>query len=346
MALQKVTITESVSRQLLETLKIIDFTKVAVLVDENTVKHCYPILKKMLPDHSVIQIKSGEEFKNIDTCNTIWSELTALAFDRKSLLVNIGGGVIGDMGGFCARTYKRGIQFINIPTTLLAQVDASMGGKLGVDFNGLKNHIGLFSDPEQVIIDPIFLKTLPMQELKSGYAEVIKHNLIFDSTNWKELVEIPFESIDWVSTIRHSVEVKEMVVKNDPLERGQRKILNFGHTIGHALETYRMMHDKRILHGEAVAAGMIMESFVSFQKGFITQSQLREIENYIDSLFERITIEENEISMLNEYTIQDKKNKGNIIYAALLDDIGSARWDIELTSDEVVQSIRYYANYT
>ena len=346
MTLQKVIITESINRQLVKTLEQINYTKLAVLVDENTLKHCYPILESELPEHAIIQIKSGEEFKTLATCNHVWKELTALAFDHKGLLINIGGGVIGDLGGFSARAFKRGIQFLNIPTTLLAQVDASIGGKLGVDFNGLKNHIGLFSEPDQVLIDPIFLKTLPVEELRSGFAEVIKHNLISDATNWKKLLKVSLDSMNWMNVIDHSVKVKESVVASDPLEDGPRIILNFGHTIGHALETYCMTSGKKILHGEAVAAGMIMESLVSYRKGLIGKLQLAEIESYIDSVFQRVSINENEISDIASFAIQDKKNKGNTIYAALLEDIGSALWDVELTSEDIVQSIRYYTNYT
>ncbi len=346
MNLEKIVITEDVNAQLQKTLSEVNFTQVAVLVDDNTLTHCYPIIENVLPSHSLIQINSGEEFKTIKTCSTIWKKLTSHAFDRKGLLINLGGGVIGDMGGFCARTYKRGLQFINLPTTLLAQVDASIGGKLGIDFEGLKNHIGLFSEPDQVIVDPVFLNSLPKEELTSGFAEVIKHNLIADVANWNRLNKLQLNDINWVNTIRHSIEIKKRVVEEDPFESGKRKILNFGHTIGHAVESYRMLMGKRILHGEAVALGMIAETQLSYQKKMITEYEKDAIEEYIDSKFNRIDIEADEIEKVVSYAVQDKKNEGNTILAALLDGIGSARWDIQLTSEEAKASLRYYANYT
>ncbi|MEM1407372.1 MAG: 3-dehydroquinate synthase [Bacteroidota bacterium] len=346
MSLEKIVITDQANAQLQQTLSEINFTQLAVLVDENTLTHCYPIIENVLPPHSVIQINSGEEFKTIETCSSIWKMLTEHAFDRKGLLINLGGGVIGDMGGFCARTYKRGLQFINLPTTLLAQVDASIGGKLGIDFEGLKNHIGLFSEPDQVIVDPVFLRSLPKNELTSGFAEVIKHNLIADIDNWNRLNKLQLDDINWLDTIRHSVEIKKKIVEEDPLEGGKRKILNFGHTVGHAVESYRMLNGKRILHGEAVALGMIAETQLSYQKKMITEYERDAIEEYIDSKFTRINIEADEIEEILSYAIQDKKNKGNRIFAALLDGIGSAGWDIQLTSEEVKASLRYYANYT
>ncbi len=339
-------ITNVVEKQLQLCLNELQFTKTAVLVDENTWADCYPLIKNTLPDHHLIQIKSGEEFKTIDTCNHIWQELTKEAFDRKGLLINLGGGDIGEMGGLTARTYKRGIQFINIPTTLLAQVDASIGGKLGIDFNGLKNHIGLFSEPDKVIIDPVFLKTLPQDELTSGFAEVIKHNLIADADNWGILKKQTFSKIDWLKTIEHSVGIKKRVVENDPLEAGHRKILNFGHTIGHAVESFKMTNGQRILHGEAVALGMISESFLSHKKGFIAREDLTSIENYIDSHFSRVQIAHEEIKKILGLMNQDKKNEGMKIQAALLDGVGRAKWDVELTPDNAESSLLYYLGYT
>ncbi|MEM6523892.1 MAG: 3-dehydroquinate synthase [Bacteroidota bacterium] len=346
MSTNKVVITEAVNQQLLCTLQELKFTKLAVLVDENTLINCYPLIKESLPDHCIIEIKSGEKFKTIETCNHIWGRLTDEAFDRKSLMLNLGGGVIGDMGGFAARTFKRGIKFINIPTTLLAQVDASIGGKLGIDFEGLKNHIGLFSDPDKVIIDPIFLESLPHEELISGFAEVIKHNLIADESHWEELKTQKLSDLNWLDVIKHSVAIKSRVVASDPFETGNRKTLNFGHTIGHAVESFKMIINKRILHGEAVALGMISESYLSYKKGLLSSKELKSIENYIDSVFTRIKIEPKEINKILDLMGQDKKNRGNRILAALLEKIGSAKWDVELTRDEVRSSLLYYSSYT
>ncbi len=193
---------------------------IGLLVDSNTSIHCYPLIESALPDHFLIHIASGEKHKDLSTCNGIWEEMTHHQMDRKSLLINLGGGVIGDMGGFCAATYKRGINFINVPTTLLAQVDASIGGKLGVDFQGYKNHIGVFQDPQQVIICPEFLSTLPTTELRSGFAEVVKHALVFDQQYWNKIRSSPWDSQVWSEHITHSVFTKSSIVAQDPTEIG------------------------------------------------------------------------------------------------------------------------------
>lgn len=190
------------------------YSGIGVLVDNNTFKYCYPKIKPLLNKHTLIRIKNGEENKNLDTCINIWNKLTEAKFDRHSLLINLGGGVIGDMGGFCAATYKRGIDFIQIPTTLLSQVDASVGGKLGVDFQGFKNHIGVFTLPNAVLIDAEFLESLPYSELRSGFAEIIKHTLIRDSSKWEEIRRIDFENMPFDSLIEHSVEIKKKVVED------------------------------------------------------------------------------------------------------------------------------------
>ncbi|MCH8317693.1 MAG: 3-dehydroquinate synthase, partial [Bacteroidetes bacterium] len=214
------------------------FTKIGIIVDENSKKFCLPIIQSKIPKHYLITIPSGEHHKNLTTCETIWQQLTDLHFDKRSLIINLGGGVIGDMGGFCAATFKRGIAFIQVPTTLLAQVDASIGGKVGVDFQNYKNHIGLFKDPEAVFIYPGFLKTLDKKETLSGFAEIIKHCLIADRQKWNEISQKDLKDQDWENLIAHSIDVKLSIIKNDPEEKGLRKVLNFGHTIGHALETF------------------------------------------------------------------------------------------------------------
>ncbi|MEJ0032353.1 MAG: 3-dehydroquinate synthase family protein [Bacteroidota bacterium] len=214
------------------------YSQVVVLTDRNTRLHCYPLVAENIPSHEIIEIEAGETFKNIDTCQVIWQRMTDLRLDRHALLVVLGGGVLGDMGGFCAATYKRGIDFLLLPTTLLAQVDASVGGKLAIDFNGIKNHIGVFQLPVSTLIGPEFLKTLPFRELRSGFAEVIKHCIIGDQKMWNVIRAKDVAGQDWETVIRHSVEFKTGVVTEDPKEKGRRKILNFGHTIGHALETY------------------------------------------------------------------------------------------------------------
>ena len=262
-----------------------NFSKIIVLVDEKTKKYCYPYFQKNIGKHDLIQIKSGEGNKNLNSCTAIWKKMTAAQLDRHALMVNLGGGVIGDMGGFCAATYKRGINFIQIPTTLLSQVDASVGGKLGIDFESFKNHIGVFKIPNLVIIDPDFLKTLPITELRSGFAEIIKHCLIRDAEKWLEISQKNFEQQDWDDLIRHSVAIKIKITQEDPTEKNVRKILNFGHTLGHAIETYYLGTKNQLLHGEAIAIGMICESYISLHRKIISKQEMMAIEAFIFSTY-------------------------------------------------------------
>lgn len=318
------------------------YSSFAIIVDENTKEHCLPIVQPLLPDAHVIEIKSGEENKTLQTCSHIWQELTEAGFDRKGLVFNLGGGVIGDMGGFCASTYKRGIEFIQIPTTLLSQVDASVGGKLGIDFNSFKNHIGVFNLPKAVIISPEFLKTLPERELRSGYAEVIKHSLIQDADQWEILKSKSLNEFDWAKVISHSVKIKANVTEHDPTEKGLRKILNFGHTIGHAVESFYLETPKKLLHGEAMAVGMIAESLVAVNKGFISQEDCDSIKSYLVSVFGQRNIDDQDLEQIIPLTLQDKKNEGKVVYAALLNKIGEANYNQPLSEQEIRNGIAYY----
>jgi 3-dehydroquinate synthase len=244
----------------------VSYSQVVVLADENTAAHCYPLIVKNLPSHQLITLKAGEEQKNLTTCTQVWEALTNHRLDRHSLVLIIGGGVIGDLGGFCAATYKRGVDFVLMPTTLLAQADASVGGKLGIDFMGFKNHLGVFCEPVATLISPAFLKTLPERELRSGFAEVIKHCLIADRPMWDDLRKKDLHQQDWETLLAHSVDFKRGVVATDPKEKGLRKILNFGHTAGHAVESYFLESGNRIFHGEAIAVGMIAEAHIAAAK--------------------------------------------------------------------------------
>lgn len=317
-------------------------TKVAVLVDEKTKKHCYPIIENLLPEHLVIEITSGEVNKTLETCRIIWQALTDASFDRKSLLINLGGGVIGDMGGFCAVTYKRGIDFINIPTTLLAAVDANVGGKLGIDFQGFKNHIGFFKDPNAVLIDPIFLKTLPEKELRSGFAEVIKHGLITDKDYYDLVAKKGVAQDNWNAVIAHSVEIKNEVVKQDPQEAGLRKILNFGHTIGHAIESFYLDTENHLLHGEAIAIGMICEAYVSKKLLSLKEAQLEEICNTILNIYPDLNIAKRDFTAIIKLMYQDKKNVGNFLNHSLLYEIGRAGYDVAVDEKDVMDALFFY----
>src|SRR5690606_17356227 len=231
------------------------YSKIFILTDRNTSEHCLPVVTSLMPEltaYDLIEIDPGEENKNIDFCIGIWKMMLDFGADRKSLLINLGGGVVTDMGGFAASTFKRGLDFVQIPTTLLSQVDASVGGKTGIDMDGVKNIIGTFTQPKAVFINTTFLTTLADKQVVSGFAEMVKHGLIYDKNYFEELKSIDLRQID-DSFIVRSVEIKNDVVTGDPTEKGLRKILNFGHTIGHAIESYSLAHDSfPLLHGEAI----------------------------------------------------------------------------------------------
>lgn len=318
------------------------YSKLGILVDENTFSNCYPQLQSQLPEHFIIEVKSGEEEKNLNTCTIIWQTMTGQSMDRHACLIVLGGGVLGDMGGFCAATYKRGIDFILIPTTLLAQSDASIGGKLGIDFNNLKNHIGVFCLPALTLLYSGFLKTLPITELRSGFAEVIKHTLISDKPMWEDISSKSLQEQDWDALIRHSVVFKAGVTSNDPTEKGVRKILNAGHTIGHALESYLLNSNNRILHGEAIAAGLITEGYIGLKRNLIDAGSFERISYYILKIYGKVNFALNESEAIIRLMIQDKKNKDNRILCVLLNGIGSAGWDYEISVDEVKKSLSFY----
>lgn len=318
------------------------YSQVGVLVDENTRKHCYPHIQSAAGDHFVIEVKSGEEQKTLQTCGLIWQEMTNRTLDRHACLIVLGGGVLGDMGGFCAATYKRGIDFILVPTTLLAQVDASVGGKLGVDFNTFKNHIGVFQQPALTLIHSGFLKTLPEAELRSGFAEVIKHTLISDRAMWDVIRRRTLHEQDWETLLKHSVTFKAGVTTQDPKEKGLRKILNAGHTIGHAVESYLLGTGQRILHGEAIAIGLITESLLAMERGMLDARSFEQLASYLLTIFRKVTLTDEMLDDIALLTVQDKKNKDNRILCVLLDGIGQARWDCAITPDDVKRALAFY----
>jgi len=317
------------------------YSAVAVLADVNTYTSCYSLIKEELPPHHLITLEAGEEYKNLESCQHVWKELTQVGLDRHALLIVLGGGVLGDLGGFCAATYKRGIDFVLMPTTLLAQVDASIGGKLGIDFLHFKNHIGIFCEPAATLISPAFLSTLPHRELRSGFAEIIKHCLISDKEMWDTLKSKPIDKQDWNQLINHSVKFKRRVIEEDPREKGLRKILNFGHTVGHAVESYFLASGNRIYHGEAIAIGMIAEGRIASKKGLVSEAELNEIATYIKSTYPEVKLPA-DTSALLALMAQDKKNKGSKILMALTAGIGQAKWDVEVSEGEIRDSLGYY----
>jgi len=320
------------------------YSRVFVLVDSNTHQHCLPVLEPSLPAgrYSVIEIAAGEVHKNIDTCQQIWRTLMDLRADRSALIVNLGGGVLGDMGGFCASTFKRGMDFIQIPTTLLAQVDASIGGKLGIDFGHVKNSIGLFRNPQAVLADPVFFRTLPARELRSGFAEIIKHSLIASREQWGRIACITeLESVDWPSLVAPSLEIKRDIVAEDPFEKGLRKALNFGHTVGHALESRALEGDAPLLHGEAIAAGMICEAYLSHQIQGLSKKALEQISQFLVRIYQPRGVEEEDFEYLVSLMQNDKKNRGSDINFSLLSAAGSVQVDHICSTERILDSMRY-----
>ncbi len=323
------------------------YSRFFILTDEHTGEFCLPALKEHFADDDnfdIIEINAGEESKDINFCIGIWKMLIDFGADRQSLLINLGGGVVSDMGGFAASTFKRGIDFVHVPTTLLSQVDASVGGKTGIDIDSIKNIIGTFTQPKAVFINYEFLKTLPARQILSGTAEMLKHGLIADADYWNALknsdLSIPSEEL-----IYRSVEIKNKVVLEDPTEKGLRKCLNFGHTIGHAVETNSLLNDKNpITHGEAVAIGMICEAFLAHKKIGLRIEELTEIVNVISSLYPKYDIKDADYDFLCSLMLKDKKNQNGKINCTLLTHIGMCCLDNICTNEELCESLSYYSS--
>lgn len=321
------------------------YSKIFFLTDLNTSEHCMPVIGKYLPDldnYDIIEVDPGEENKNIDYCIGVWHMLLDFGADRNSLLINLGGGVVTDMGGFAASTYKRGIDFVQIPTTLLSQVDASVGGKTGIDLGSVKNIIGTFAQPKAVFISTDFLETLDKQQLISGFAEVVKHGLIADKAYFENIKQADPTKLHH-EVIYHSVEIKNHVVTTDPFEKGLRKTLNFGHTIGHAIETYSLKTDRRpLLHGEAIAIGMICEGYLSHKYNTLKGAELDELISFIRSVFPDYSFSKEIYEEVIEYMKNDKKNFQGQIGFALLSEIGKCDYNIYLAEDQITESLDFY----
>ncbi|WP_425562809.1 3-dehydroquinate synthase [Mucilaginibacter panaciglaebae] len=323
------------------------YSRFFILTDENTAKYCLPLLRERLgdPDNfDIIEVNAGEESKDIDFCIGVWKMLIDFGADRQSLLINLGGGVISDLGGFAASTFKRGIDFVHVPTTLLSQVDASVGGKTGIDINSIKNIIGTFTQPKAVFIEGEFLKTLPSRQILSGTAEMLKHGLICDAEYWNQLKQSDLTTpADWM--VYRSVAIKNAVVLEDPNEKNIRKSLNFGHTIGHAVETYSLINDKDSLsHGEAIAIGMICEAYLSHKKSSLSAEELTEITQVLMNLYPRYNLKTADNTTLIDYMLKDKKNQNGKINCTLLSKIGQFNIDNICTEEELIEGLNYYAN--
>ena len=327
-------------------LEVSGYSNIVILVDENTLEHCLPVLLQntTIKDPVLIEVSSGEINKNIETCSFIWQQMIDKHIDRNAVVINLGGGVIGDMGGFCASAFKRGIDFVQMPTTLLSQVDSSIGGKLGIDFGAIKNSIGLFKDPKAVFIFSGFLKTLPTKEIRSGFAEMIKHGLIADAQIWKQLKAIEnFEKVDWLAYITPSLKIKKQIVKADPFEKNVRKKLNFGHTIGHAMESLALKTAKPLLHGEAIAAGMICEAWLSVENSGLSEAALEEIVDYVLKIYGKADLKEKDFPDLLALMKNDKKNEGSAINFTLLLQPGEASINHVCIEESIFKSLKYYS---
>ncbi|MBM3163880.1 MAG: 3-dehydroquinate synthase [Bacteroidetes bacterium] len=315
---------------------------IVIMVDENTHNACleglfadFPTLK----NKAIILLPSGEENKNIEVVFQVWSALLERKIQRKDLIINVGGGMVTDLGGFVAATYKRGIDFIHIPTSLLAMVDAALGGKTGIDLNGVKNAVGTFTSPKAIFIDPVFLETLPAHEIFNGLAEMMKHALILDVGYWNKLKRIRNEeALTTVENILRSIQLKKEVVESDSKESNRRKLLNFGHTFGHGIESY-FIAKKPIAHGHAVALGMIAESFVAFKRKVLSQKAYVEIEQVLIDIFPMPPIPENAFQEILSHMKQDKKNTGNHVNFVLLKEPGVAEIDAKLTEREIGEAL-------
>ena len=330
-----------------EKLRSDKFSSIFILVDENTNKFCLNIFikKTEIEKFEKIIINSGEENKNIDSCLFIWEKLNTFKADRKSLLINLGGGVLTDIGGFVASTYLRGINFINIPTTLLGMVDAAHGGKTGIDFKLLKNQIGVFSDPSEVILDSEYLNTLSKDEFLNGYAEVFKHSLLTNKRdlNFNSLINLDFyEDVSFI--IDKYSEIKNEIVRSDKFESNYRKILNLGHTIGHAIESYsfRSINLDELKHGEAIIIGLITELYISHRQLNFPLSDLENLKTNVLKYFKRVHLTESDIEEIYDLLVYDKKNEGGIVNFVLLKSIGDPVVDQQTTKELFIESFKFY----
>ncbi|MCG1036740.1 3-dehydroquinate synthase [Polaribacter sargassicola] len=322
-----------------------NYSTIFILVDENTFEHCYPkFIQNLTTDKTieVIEIESGEINKNLETCVGVWNAITELGGDRKSLLITLGGGVITDLGGFVASCFKRGIDFVNIPTTLLSMVDASVGGKTGVDLGVLKNQIGLFANPQMVIVDTDYLKTVTEREIKSGTAEIIKYGVTYDINLFNEIKDN--KDLNISDLIFRSIEIKNEVVLQDPKEQNLRKILNFGHTLGHAIESFYLESEDKenLTHGEAIAIGMVCECYMSAKLLGFPSEKVNELKEVVLSIYEKTNLLKDDFSAIIELLKHDKKNVNGQVNFVLLNDFEDYKIDCKVPEELIIESMEFY----
>lgn len=343
---QRVIISRHLKTELAEAIAECEHDRIFVLVDETTNKLCWALVKDYLclKDAQTIVIGATDRRKNLDTLVHVWESLQQGKATRHSLLINLGGGMVTDLGGFAASTYKRGINFINIPTTLLAMVDASVGGKTGINFGGLKNEIGVFNDAEFVLLDTNWLRTLDEANIRSGYAEMLKHGLIADNMMWAELINFNLAQPNLrqlASMLNKSVRIKERIVAEDPHEKGIRKALNLGHTFGHAFESWAMKRQP-VLHGYAVAFGLIAELYLATTQTDFPTERMRQTVNFIRAYYGSLPITCNDYPELIELMYHDKKNRGSEINVTLLGGIGDIRIDQTITEEDIKEALDFF----
>lgn len=343
---QKVIVSGNLERDLVNAIAECEHDKIFILTDQTTHDMCLPKLQNFLclKGAQSIVIKAGDTNKTLDSLAEVWTALSQGGATRHSMMINLGGGMVTDLGGFAASTFKRGIDFINIPTTLLAMVDASVGGKTGINFGGLKNEIGVFSDSKFVIINTQFLDTLDHDNICSGYAEMLKHGLISDDKHWAELVGFNLAQPDLAQLQRmvaESIKVKERIVTEDPHEHGIRKALNLGHTVGHALESFAMKHGRPVLHGYAVAYGMVCELYLSARKTDFPTDKMHQTVRFILDHYGRLPYTCDDYPELLELMRHDKKNTSGIINFTLLGGIGDIRINQTATKEEIEEALDF-----
>ena len=356
MDIQKVIISEDLRQSLSDAIGAVGYDRLFVLTDETTRQLCLPVVSgfECLESAQVITIGATDSHKTLDSLSHVWSELQRMGATRHSLMVNLGGGMVTDLGGFAASTFKRGIAYINIPTTLLSMVDASVGGKTGINFGGLKNEIGVFNNAASVILDTTFLRTLDPANILSGYAEMLKHGLISTEAMWAELLKYDIDSVKNMESIgkadnlkvlnrmvADSVAVKQRIVTEDPTERGLRKALNLGHTIGHAFESLALERQP-VLHGYAVAYGLVAELYLCCVKTGFPQDKMRQTINFVREHYGRMAITCDDYPQLIELMHHDKKNVGSDINFTLLGGIGDIRINQTATEDEIKEALDFY----
>lgn len=346
MIMQNVTISQDLHKDITKIIEQCTYDRLFVLTDTTTLKLCWPIVSSLpcLASAQMITIGDTDDNKTLDSLVKVWESLQQGGATRHSLLVNLGGGMITDLGGFAASTFKRGLTYINIPTTLLSQVDASVGGKTGINFGGLKNEIGVFSQAAMVIISSEFLRSLDLRNLLSGYAEMLKHGLISDCESWAELLRFDIEDFnyDQLNTlVGKSIAVKERIVEADPTEKNIRKALNLGHTVGHAIESLAMEQKKTILHGYAVAWGIIGELYLSFMKCNFPKEHLQQTVQFIRQYYGDAPIDCKQYEHLYQLMLHDKKNTGNNINFTLLGNIGDIRINQQATKNEIFEMLDF-----